>query len=78
MPAVCPLPTPGINLLPPTSTAGSQKWWDVIHCMGWQGCKPQIDSGDLEDGEQGLQSVLEPQLPTAIIWARQERRVQGV
>lgn len=46
--------------------------------MGWQGCKPQIDSGDLEDGEQGLQSVLEPQLPTAIIWARQERRVQGI
>lgn len=46
--------------------------------MGWQGCKPQINPGDLEDSEQGLQSVLEPQVPTAMVWARQERKVQGI
>lgn len=55
---------------------GARNSETLSSAWGSAGLKPQINPGDLEDGVWGLQGVLEPQLPTAMFWARQERSAQ--
>lgn len=76
-PAACP--SLGKGLLP---ASVNSRVPEMVKCYpvrgGQQGYNPQINPGDLDDGEWGPQGVLEPPLPMAMFWAEQERGAQGV